>query len=76
MSQVIGYPVEGVTPVIDDPFKATVRFYEVRQYLNNLSSNQIWIAIDDCRGFYPVDTPVHYTNTVTGFTAEDGPALL
>jgi len=69
---VLGKKLQGVTPVIDDPFLKYVRYHEVRQYLTE--SNQIetpWLAIDDIPGFYPEDAPVYWSDSKTGFTVKD-----
>jgi len=70
----LGKTVQGVTPVIDEPFLHHVRHHEVLLYLTQ--SDQVsspWIAIDDTPGFYPDDAPVYYTDPTTGFTQEDIP---
>lgn len=64
--------VQGVTPVIDDPFLKHVRHLEVLQYLQDTNQQDAWwIGIDDTPGFYPADAPVYWTNPSTGFTIDD-----
>jgi len=70
----LGKTVQGVTPVIDEPFMHHVRYHEVLLYLTQ--SNQVdasWIAIDDTPGFYPDGASVYYTDPTKGFTSEDIP---
>lgn len=68
----LGKKVQGITPVIDDPFLKNVRYYEVLDYLKESKQENLgWIAIDDCRGFYPDEAPVYWTDIKTGFTEKD-----
>jgi len=68
----LGKKIQGITPVIDDPFLQYVRYHEVIQYLNDTNQMKAsWIAIDDSPGFYPESAPVYWTSSKTGFTAED-----
>jgi predicted NAD/FAD-dependent oxidoreductase len=64
--------IQGVTPVIDDPFLKFVRYHEVKEYLKNTNQQDIaWLALDDSKGFYPNDAPVYWVDSKSGFTRED-----
>lgn len=64
--------VQGITPVINDPFLKNVRYYEVLDYLKESKQEHIgWLSIDDCKGFYPDEAPIYWTNNKIGFTEKD-----
>jgi len=66
--------IQGVTPIINEPFIKYVRYHEVLKYLQDTNQNfRRWIAIDDTKGFYPEDAPVYCTNPKTGFVEDDIP---
>lgn len=68
----LGKKAQGITPVIDDPFLKNVRYYEVLDYLKESKQENLgWIAIDDCRGFYPDEAPVYWTDSKKGFQEKD-----
>lgn len=68
----LGKKIQGITPMIDDPFLKHIRYHEVKQYLNNTNQEDVsWIALDDTGGFYPEEAPVYWTSSKTGFTIED-----
>ena len=72
----LGKKVQGITPVIDDPFIKNVRFHEVLEYLKGSKQEHIgWLSIDDCKGFYPDEAPVYWTNSKMGFVEKDMPLL-
>ena len=69
-------PVIGITPVLDDPFVHHVRLEEVEAYLREHGlEGAPWFAIDDTPGFYPGNTPVIWTDPMTGFNVDDQDAV-
>ena len=68
----LGKEIQGITPVIDDPFIKNVRYHEVLEYLKKSKQEHTgWLSIDDCQGFYPEEAPVYWTNSKTGFNEQD-----
>lgn len=69
---VLGKPVVGITPILDDPFIKNVRFHEILLYLEQKNqSSRPWFALDDTPGFFPKTAPVYWTDPSSGFTSAD-----